>query len=149
VAIKGSIVSGDERESEGGRRALLNYGHTLGHAIEAVTGYGAWLHGEAIAAGMAAAARIGARAGVTPASLVKRQDALLEHFGLPARIDGISAPALLRAALWDKKVRGGKVRWVLPTALGSSALFADVPEEDARAVLLEVGAVDGAPPPLP
>ncbi|HLJ81945.1 MAG TPA: hypothetical protein VKT52_10695, partial [Ktedonobacterales bacterium] len=127
--------------------AVLNYGHTFAHAFETVGGYGAWLHGEAVAAGMAAAARIGVRAGVTPTSLVERQDALLESFGLPTRLDGLSAPALLRAALWDKKVRGGKVRWVLPTALGSSALFADVPEEDVRTVLLELGAVDGAPPP--
>ncbi|HLZ25279.1 MAG TPA: 3-dehydroquinate synthase [Ktedonobacterales bacterium] len=147
VAIKGNIVAGDERESEGGQRALLNYGHTLGHAVEAVTGYGTWLHGEAVAVGMAAAARIGARVGITPASVVKRQDTLLERFGLPVRMDDISAPALLRAALWDKKVRGGKVRWVLPKALGSSAVFADVSEEDVRAVLLELGAVDDEPPP--
>src|SRR5262249_37560258 len=64
VALKAAIVEADEREH--GRRALLNYGHTLGHAIEAVTGYGAWLHGEAVAVGMAFAARLGARLGVTP-----------------------------------------------------------------------------------
>lgn len=147
VAIKGRIVSGDERESEGGRRVLLNYGHTLGHAIEAVTGYGTWLHGEAVSVGMVAAARIGVRAGVTPNDVSVRQDALLARFELPLRMDGLSASALLRAALWDKKARDGKVRWVLPTALGTSAVFAGIPETDVRTVLLEMGAVDDEPPP--
>ncbi|MEO7001686.1 MAG: 3-dehydroquinate synthase [Ktedonobacterales bacterium] len=142
VAIKAGVVAGDEREQEGGQRALLNYGHTLGHAIETVTGYGAWLHGEAVAVGMAFAARLGARIGVTPGDLVARQDALLTRMGLPTRADGISARDLLRATLWDKKARGGQVRWVLPTALGAATLVADVPEDAVRAILLEVGAAD-------
>lgn len=146
VAIKGAIVAGDEREGEGGWRHLLNYGHTIGHAIEAVTGYGAWLHGEAVAAGMMAAAQLGQRICVTPAEIVTRQEALLTRFGLPIRAEGFSAAALMRAALWDKKVRGGKVRWVLPTALGSSTLIGDIPDEDVRAALLAIGAVDDYPP---
>lgn len=145
VALKAAVVEGDEREGEGGQRALLNYGHTIGHAIEAVTGYAGWLHGEAIAVGMAVAARLGRRLGVTPPELVARQEALLARFGLPIRADGLSAAALLRAALWDKKVRGGRIRWVLPSALGSAALRTDVADEDVRAALLEVGAVDGDP----
>jgi 3-dehydroquinate synthase len=144
VAIKAAIVEQDERE--GGRRALLNYGHTLGHAIEAVAGYGAWLHGEAVAVGMAFAARLGVRAGLTPPSLVARQDGLLTRFGLPTRADGLSASALLGAMLWDKKVRGGRVRWVLPTALGSAAMFSDLRDEDVRAALVEIGAVEDVPP---
>ncbi len=144
VAIKAGIVAEDERES--GRRALLNYGHTLGHAIEAVTGYGAWLHGEAVAVGMSFAARLGLRAGITPQSVAIRQDALLRRFGLPTRADGLSASDLLRAALWDKKARGGRLRWALPTGLGESALFDDIRENDVRATLLEIGAVDDQPP---
>ena len=142
VAIKAAVVSGDEREQEGGQRALLNYGHTLGHAIETVTGYGAWLHGEAVAVGMAFAARLGARISVTPADLVARQDALLTRMGLPTRADDLSARDLLRATLWDKKARGGQARWVLPTALGVATLIADVPEDAVRATLLDIGATD-------
>lgn len=147
VAIKGAIVAGDEREREGGRRHLLNYGHTIAHAIETVAGYGAWLHGEAVAAGMVAEARLGARLGITPPELVARQDELLQRFGLPTHADGLSATALLRACLWDKKVRGGAVRWVLPTALGSARLVSDVSDGDVRAALLAVGAVADEPPP--
>lgn len=150
VALKGGVVEGDEREGEGGRRHLLNYGHTIGHAIEAVAGYGAWLHGEAVAVGMMVAARIGQRCGITPDSLVARQEGLLTRFGLPTRLDSrgdrFSADALLRAALWDKKVRGGQVRWVLPSRLGNASLVAGVRDDDVRAVLLEVGAVDDEPP---
>jgi shikimate kinase/3-dehydroquinate synthase len=142
VALKAGVVESDEREGEGGRRALLNYGHTLGHAVEAVTGYGAWLHGEAVAVGMAFAGRLGRRLGITPEEVVARQERLLERFGLPLRAEGLSALALLRTILWDKKVREGRVRWVLPTALGQGALFADVPEAAVRATLLEIGAVE-------
>ncbi|HEX8996978.1 MAG TPA: 3-dehydroquinate synthase [Ktedonobacterales bacterium] len=142
IDIKASIVEGDERESEGGRRALLNFGHTLGHAVEAITGYRLWLHGEAVSAGMAFAARLGWRMGVTPRDVVDRLEALLIRCGLPTRIDGLSAPALLRATLWDKKARGGRVRWALLTALGESRLVGDAPEAAIRETLLELGAVD-------
>ena len=141
VAIKSSVVEGDERETDGGRRHLLNYGHTIGHAIESVAGYGAWLHGEAVAVGMCAAARLGLRLGVTPAEVVARQEALLTRFGLPTRANGLSADALLQATLWDKKVSGGKVRWVLPTRLGDSTLVSDVQEAEVRTTLREIGAV--------
>jgi 3-dehydroquinate synthase len=146
VAIKAGIVEGDEREGEGGRRALLNFGHTLGHAIETVTGYRDWLHGEAVSAGMVFAARLGQRIGVTPPAIVARLEALLARFGLPTRLDGISAPALLRATLWDKKARGGTVRWVLLTDLGAATLVVSAPEEAIRATLLELGATDDNPP---
>ncbi|HEX6818218.1 MAG TPA: 3-dehydroquinate synthase [Ktedonobacterales bacterium] len=144
VAIKAAVVAEDERES--GRRALLNYGHTLGHAIEVVTGYTSWLHGEAVAVGMSFAARLGLRAGITPAEVVARQEALLVRLGLPTRAQGLSSRELLRAALWDKKARGGRLRWVLPTALGASAVFDDVGDQDVRDTLLEIGAVDDEPP---
>jgi 3-dehydroquinate synthase len=140
VAIKVGIAEGDERESEGGRRHLLNYGHTIGHAIEAVAGYGAWLHGEAVSVGMVVAARLGRRLGVTPEEVVVRQEALLARFGLPIRADGLALDALLHAVQWDKKVHGGAPRWVLPTRLGTSTLVGAVSEAEVRAALLEVGA---------
>ncbi|HEV2236915.1 MAG TPA: 3-dehydroquinate synthase, partial [Ktedonobacterales bacterium] len=145
VQLKATVVERDEREGAAGARQLLNYGHTIAHALEAVTGYGAWLHGEAVAVGMTVAARIGARLGVTPPAVVRRQDALLARFGLPVRCPGVAAAALLRATLWDKKVRGGAVRWVLPTAIGAAIVRGDVPEEVVRDALLEIGADAGAP----
>jgi 3-dehydroquinate synthase len=149
VALKATVVEGDEREAEGGRRALLNYGHTIGHAIEAVAGYGMWLHGEAVSVGMVAAARLGRRLGVTPPEVAERQETLLARFGLPTRADGLAISALLRAALWDKKVRGGTLRWVLPTALGAARLVSDVADDDVRATLREIGSTDDAPEPQP
>ncbi|MGH2504934.1 MAG: 3-dehydroquinate synthase family protein, partial [Ktedonobacterales bacterium] len=146
VALKAGIVEGDEREGEGGRRALLNFGHTLGHAIEAVTGYRLWLHGEAVSAGMVFAARLGRRLDITPPATVERLEALLARFGLPTRLERLSAPALLRATRWDKKARGGLVRWALLTDLGASALFDDAPEAAIRETLLELGATDDDPP---
>lgn len=143
VAIKAGIVEGDERESEGGRRALLNFGHTMGHAVEAVTGYSAWLHGEAVSVGMVFAARLGVRLGVTPAEVAQRLEVLLTRYGLPTRLDGLSAPALMRATLWDKKARGGQVRWALLTALGESTLVGGVEESAIRENLLALGAVKG------
>ena len=145
IAIKAGIVEGDEREGEGGRRALLNFGHTLGHAIESVTGYRLWLHGEAVSAGMVFAARLGWRMGVTPRDVVDRLEALLARFGLPTRIDGLSASALLHATLWDKKARGGRVRWALLTDLGASTLVNDAPDDALRATLLELGATKNEP----
>ncbi len=145
VTIKAAVVEADEREGEGGRRHLLNYGHTIGHAIESVTGYGAWLHGEAVAVGMMVAARLGERLGITPADVVERQERLLLRLGLPVRADGLSTSSLLRAALWDKKVRGGRARWVLLQSLGSSAVYDNVPEDDVRAALVATGTMDDQP----
>ncbi|MFI5272119.1 MAG: 3-dehydroquinate synthase [Ktedonobacterales bacterium] len=143
VALKGAIAGGDEREF--GPRLWLNYGHTIAHALETVSGYGEWLHGEAVAVGMGVAARMGLRLGITPVELIERQDALLTRFGLPTRLPPVSAEALLHAALWDKKVRGGRVRWVLPSALGHATIADEVPDDVVRAALLEAGAVAEAP----
>ena len=140
VSLKVHVIEADERERDGGRRHLLNYGHTIGHAIESVAGYGIWLHGEAVAAGMMAEAALGLRLGISSPELVTRQAALLARYGLPTRLDGLSASALLFACLWDKKVRDGRTRWVLPTELGQATLVADVAEADVRAALLELGA---------
>ncbi len=140
VAIKAGVVEQDERESEGGRRALLNFGHTLGHAIEAVTGYRLWLHGEAVSVGMVFAARLGWRMGVTPRAAVERLGALLARSGLPTRLDGLGLNVLLRATLWDKKARGGQTRWILLTDLGAATLVSSAPDDIIRATLLELGA---------
>lgn len=110
VAVKADLVGRDERE--GGDRALLNYGHTVGHAVEAASGYDVYLHGEAVALGMVAAARLGERLGISEAGLAQRTVALLDALGLPTggvRLD----PAAVRAALGrDKKaVGGGEAGW--------------------------------------
>jgi 3-dehydroquinate synthase len=124
VAVKARIVSADERET--GERALLNYGHTVGHAIESLTGYGSYRHGEAVALGMVFAARLGERLGVTEAGLADRTVTLLNVLGLPT-----GGVLLEPAALWehlarDKKARDG-VRFVLCTKPGE-ALVVDPPE---------------------
>jgi 3-dehydroquinate synthase len=91
---------------------------------------------------MTFAALLGRRVGVTPDEVVVRQQSLLTRLGLPTRADGLSAQALLHATLWDKKARGGRVRWILPTALGHAALCADIADADVRATLIEIGADD-------
>lgn len=140
ASIKSAVVQIDEREGAHDERIRLNYGHTIGHALESVAGYGTWLHGEAVAAGMNVAARIGASLGVTPAEVVERQEKLLTYLGLPISLEGVSANALMGAALWDKKVRGGAVRWIFPTTLGRTAIVPDVPLEVVREALLATGA---------
>ncbi|MGO8951032.1 MAG: 3-dehydroquinate synthase [Ktedonobacterales bacterium] len=140
VSLKAGIVEADERERDGGRRHLLNYGHTIGHAIEAVAGYGLWLHGEAVAAGMVVEAGIGHRLGITPGEVVSRLSTLLERFGLPTRVAGLPASRLLAACLWDKKVSAGRIRLALPTGVGKASLVSDIDEPDILAALLEAGA---------
>jgi len=130
VAIKAAIVSEDERE--GGRRTLLNYGHTIGHAIEAVTGYGEYLHGEAIAIGMRAAALISVEMGLLGPGDVGRQQRLLAAAGLPSSAPGLDPDAIIGATLRDKKVSAGSVRWVLLDGIGNATLRADVPEHVVR-----------------
>lgn len=136
AALKAGVVSEDERE--GGRRAILNYGHTIGHAIEAVSGYAGILHGEAISAGMMAAAEIGLRMGVTPAAIGERQARIFERYGLPLRAPGIDIDAVLTATRHDKKVAHGRIRWVLLEAEGRPVLRDDVPESVVRDVLCDI-----------
>jgi 3-dehydroquinate synthase len=135
--IKANIVEQDERE-ETGVRAVLNYGHTFGHAFEAVGGYGAWLHGEAVAAGMTCAARLAERLGRIGPELCVRQTVLLTHFGLPTQVPTVGTAAEWLAVMRrDKKNAGGRLRFILPTRIGHAELVADVPEADVRAVLTE------------
>jgi 3-dehydroquinate synthase len=133
--IKAGVVEKDERE-ETGLRALLNYGHTFAHAFEAVAGYGTWLHGEAVAAGMACAGRLAARRGLVGAEVTERQCRLLAAFTLPTRPGDWPADALLATMRSDKKSIAGRLRFVLPTAIGAAAVFGDVAEDDVRAVLV-------------
>jgi 3-dehydroquinate synthase len=131
--LKADVVEKDERE-ESGLRAVLNYGHTFAHAFEAVGGYGAWLHGEAVAAGMVCASRLAERRGLIGAEVTERQRRLLEVFGLPAAPMPWPAEALLAAMRIDKKAEAGRLRFVLPRRLGEVGLY-ELPEEDVRAVL--------------
>ena len=131
---KAAIVAADERES--GVRALLNLGHTFGHAIETGMGYGAWLHGEAVATGMLMAADLSARLGQLAPGEVNRIQALLTRAGLP-----VQAPASLNAGRFlelmavDKKVQAGQLRLVLLRGIGQGELRADVDSRPLRALL--------------
>ncbi len=137
VAIKAAVVSEDERDT--GLRAILNYGHTVGHAIEAAGGYAQVLHGAADAIGMTTAAEIGWRMGVTPQHVIERQRAVLERYGLPTRAPkGIDPQRVLDAIALDKKVAEGSVRWVLLEDIGRPVLRSDVPPELVREVVQEV-----------
>jgi 3-dehydroquinate synthetase len=141
-ALKARIVESDERElaKEGGR-ALLNLGHTFGHAIENVAGYGAYLHGEAVAIGLCAAARLSQKLGFIGSSEVARVDALVEAHALPTRLETpLRSDELFGAMARDKKVRAGLPRFVILKKLGEAATCDDVSREMAEACFKEVGA---------
>ena len=131
--IKAEIVAADERES--GERALLNFGHTFGHAIEAGVGYGEWLHGEAVAAGMVLAAGLSRRVTGLGASDLERLTGLLSRAHLPVRPPPISIDRWLGLIARDKKAVGGATRFVLLDSLGRASLRSGVADADLRAVL--------------
>jgi 3-dehydroquinate synthase len=131
-AIKAEIVAHDEREE--GMRALLNFGHTFGHAIEAGTGYGTWLHGEAVGAGMALAARLSQKLGLIGQDEVWRVDAILAAAGLSARAPALGFDRYLELMGHDKKVEGGRIRFILLKHIGEAFVSADV----SRTALAEV-----------
>jgi 3-dehydroquinate synthetase len=137
VQIKGDVVSRDEHETTG-LRSLLNYGHTLGHALEAVTGYETLLHGEAVAIGMSAAARISQKVGLLDQADVERHDAIVTRFGLPVRLPPVSKDSLWDAMRLDKKVLSGNLRWVLLDRLGHATLRSDVPHDTAETAIDEL-----------
>jgi 3-dehydroquinate synthase len=134
--LKADVVEQDERE-ETGLRAVLNFGHTFAHAFETVGGYGTWRHGEAVAAGMVCASRLAEVRGLVGADFTDRLGRLLARFGLPTRPERWPGAELLAVMRSDKKAVAGQMRFVLPTRLGSVALFDDVPEGDVRRVLEE------------
>jgi 3-dehydroquinate synthase len=133
--IKAQIVALDERET--GARALLNFGHTFGHAIESAAGYGAILHGEAVATGMALAARFSARLGRMPASDAERLIALLERLALPVRPPRFARDVWLEYMGRDKKNEGGRITLILLDALGRAAVVKDTPARELEAFLDE------------
>lgn len=140
-AAKAEIVAADEREE--GQRALLNLGHTFGHAIERSAGYGEWLHGEAVAAGMCMAARFSARIGWLPAEAVPRIEQLLKRLGLPVKPPRVDPREFFAAMTMDKKVRAGEIRLVLLKAIGQAVITADYPAHELLDEL-RVTFMDGA-----
>lgn len=134
--IKAEVVGEDERESDSvGRRAILNYGHTVGHAIEATTEYGQLLHGEAIAIGMEIAARLAKILDICEDvdDLIARQTKLFQRAGLPVVMpDKSTFDALWNAMTLDKKARGNQVNFVLPTRLGHVEIIKNVPHESVQ-----------------
>ena len=137
MAIKAGVVSRDERETLG-VRILLNYGHTIGHALEASTNYGRFLHGEGVSVGMMGAARIAGEMGMISEDLITRQRLLLERFNLPIRADGVSADDVLQAMSRDKKTVGGSNRFVLLEDVGKAAVRSDVPRELVETTVREL-----------
>ena len=126
AAAKAQVVAADERE--GGLRAVLNYGHTLGHVVETLTGYTTFLHGEAVGLGMVMAGTIARRMNLWDADAERRQRALVTAAGLPLHVPALDPEAVLHTLQSDKKVRQGLVRFVLPTGIGQVVIRDDVDE---------------------
>jgi 3-dehydroquinate synthase len=131
--IKADVVARDERES--GVRALLNFGHTFGHAIEAGMGYGAWLHGQAVGAGMVMAAELSSRLDLLAADGVARVRDLTARSGLPVEGPALSVERYLELMSVDKKVAGGKVRFILLEAIGRAVVRGGVDPAAVRAAI--------------
>jgi 3-dehydroquinate synthase len=138
AAAKARVVAADERE--GGLRAILNYGHTLGHVVETLCGYGTWLHGEAVAIGMAAAGAIAVEMDLWDAADQARQLDLIGAAGLPSRWPDLDEQAVFACLLGDKKVRDGQVRFVLPTRIGCVEIRSDVKEATITTALSRLSA---------
>jgi 3-dehydroquinate synthase len=132
--IKAAIVAEDEREH--GRRALLNLGHTFGHAIETAAGYGEWLHGEAVAAGLVMAADLSRRLGWIDAADLARVKSLLARAGLPVVAPPIGAGRALALMGLDKKVLAGRIRLVLLRRVGEGVVSGDYPADALEATLV-------------
>ncbi len=128
IAVKAEVVSRDEKETLG-IRTLLNYGHTIGHALEAATGYTTFLHGEAVSIGMMGAADIGMHMGLLSGDAVERQRRVLKDFGLPLTCGPIDVEELHSAMRMDKKTEGTSIRWVLLDGIGNAVTRTDVPNE--------------------
>jgi len=135
--LKGSVVERDERESE--LRHVLNYGHTIGHAIEAVTGYQRFAHGEAVSLGIAAEAGIAERLGLAKPEVRARQIRLLEAVGLPVRSVGETPERVVEALSRDKKAKDGRVPFVLAPEIGAFRLVFDVPRATILDALADLG----------
>ena len=132
-AIKAEVVRQDERE--GGLRRILNFGHTIAHAIEKETGYVHYRHGEAVAIGMAGAAAISEAMGLLRTEDHRRMKALMAAMGLPLTAEGVTADAMYEDLFHDKKTIGGRIHWVLADAIGKVSVHSDVPESVVRRIL--------------
>jgi 3-dehydroquinate synthase len=131
---KADVVGQDEKES--GLRAILNYGHTIGHAVESLTGYTELIHGEAVGIGMVAAGKIAVELGMWTHEETQRQNNLISKASLPTQLpNGINIDAIVDALQIDKKVKAGKVRFILPTQIGEVKITDQVPSETIRHVL--------------
>lgn len=141
-AIKAAVVQADERETApSGGRALLNLGHTFAHAIEAVAGYGQYLHGEAVGAGLVAAARLSEKLGLIPAADVARVRGVVEAHALPVRLRApLATEALLEAMKRDKKVKHGRLRFVVLESLGTAVTRDGIDPALAAEIWKELGA---------
>jgi len=137
LRVKIAVVEDDPFEQ--GRRAVLNLGHTVGHALEQLSHY-ALRHGEAVAIGLVAAARIAVELGRAEAALPGRLERALSAHGLPVRCPPVEVDAILSAIAYDKKKQGHALRWVLPRALGDVEITTDVPPQVVRSVLCGMGA---------
>jgi 3-dehydroquinate synthase len=138
AGAKARVVAADERE--GGLRAILNYGHTIGHVIEALCGYGTYLHGEAVGLGMLAAGQIACAMGLWSPQEQARQRALIRAAGLPLRMPSLDPAAVLDCLQGDKKVKQGKVRFVLPSAIGTVVIRDDVDAATITAAMAALAA---------
>ncbi len=130
VAIKAAVVAADEREA--GQRAHLNFGHTVGHAIEVLAGYGELSHGQAVTLGMVAANHIAVARGLLPSRDAERIEQLLIKLDLPVRRGGLDAKEIWQTMQHDKKTLAGRVRMILPTRLGAVDIYDDTPPETVR-----------------
>ena len=130
---KANVVAADERE--GGQRAILNYGHTFGHVVENLTGYGTWLHGEAVAIGMVAVGELAVQRGHWSRDEANRQRRLIQKCGLPTVWPPLDPSAVLETLQGDKKVQDGTVRFVVPDAIGAVSIRSDVNTEEVKACL--------------
>ena len=131
--LKADVVERDEFE-QSGHRAILNFGHTFAHAFETLSGYGQWLHGEAVAMGMVCAARLAERLGRADGAVLRRLRWLVERLGLPSSAPALDPRRAIEVMMHDKKVQHGRLRFVLPTCIGHVELVDDVPAEMVRAV---------------
>lgn len=134
--IKAAVVAGDEKEH--GARANLNYGHTFGHAIESVTNYEVFLHGEAIALGMVAAGALARALGLVDDEFVARQRGIFEAYGLPVQWPELPADAVIQAMQKDKKVRAGTLKFIVADRMGHVIHRTDVTEAQVRQALLSL-----------
>jgi 3-dehydroquinate synthase len=135
--LKAAVIERDPEEKSDLRYAL-NYGHTIGHALEAVTGYERWTHGEAVSLGIVAEARLARRLGLADEATAARQERLLATLGLPVRAGHVNVEAVLSAMAHDKKARDGRIPFVLAPSLGAFRVVYDVPPADVRAAVAEL-----------